>query len=901
MPIAPGTLLGPYEILRPLGAGGMGEVYLARDTRLGREVAIKALPDAFAADEQRLARFEREAKLLASLNHPNIAGIHGLEVVAQHRYLVLEYVEGETLADRLKRGPLPIDEAIDICRQIATGVEAAHESGVVHRDLKPGNVTITPGGDVKVLDFGLAKSGVKAASGSDPSLSASPTMTYAETAVGVILGTAAYMSPEQARGRGVDRRTDVWSLGCVLYECLTGKALFEGETVSDLIARILEREPDWSALPAATPPRVRELLRKCLRKDPKERLRDIGDARLELAEAFAPGAVQAVAAPATATTAAAAQRRPVWPLLLGAVLVTALATWGFARLASPRVTVEATRLSVVGPEGNEISAETPEVVISPDGRMLAFVASDSAGVSRLWVRSLSSLSARVLPGTDDAKLPFWSPDSRHLAFFASGQLKRISSEGEGLQVLCPAPNPRGGAWGPGDVLLLAPAAAGPLMRIAASGGELAPATTLDSTRGETAHRFPSFLPDGRHFLYAGLPGKDNLIDTRLGSLEGGPAPVILQAAGVAVYASPGYLLFNRSGNTMAQPFDARGMKLSGQPQAMRDQYDVTSSYSGSPPGSVSRSGVLVQREFLRARTRVDVHDRSGRVVRSLALPAGFFASAVLSPDGRRLAVTGGDAQAREIPLVLLDVERGTSGRLTFEGQFDSSPAWTPDGRIIYYGSDRTGGRNIYRKRSDGSGPEELVADVPNLFNDPNEVSPDGRTLVYRSLSGETSEDLWTLSLEGDPAPKPLLVTRYNEMDAAFSPDGRWLAYRSDESGRFEMYARDYPSLEQRVRISSAGATPTANAYLRFTRWRRDGRELYFIGGDGQSVMAAPITPGATLDAGEPQALFRVPARALGIDVSRDGERFYVLMPAGSTGRSVVTVASGWQAELAPAK
>jgi Tol biopolymer transport system component len=892
MPIVPGTLLGPYEILGRLGSGGMGEVYHGRDTRLGRDVAIKALPEAFAADEQRLARFEREAKLLASLNHPNIAAIYGLEVVGERRYLVLEYVEGEALDERLKRGALSLDDAVDVCRQIATGVEAAHESGVVHRDLKPANVKITPDGQVKVLDFGLAKGAVKSASGADASLSASPTMTYAQTEAGLIFGTAAYMSPEQARGRGVDRRTDVWSLGCVLYECLTGKPLYEGETVSDLIARILEREPDWSALPAATPARVRELLRRCLRKDPKERLRDIGDVRLELSEA--------TAAVPMAATAPAAPPRSWWLPLLGAVLATALATWMVGRAVTPRSQAVSSRLSVLGVEGTEISAENPDVAVSPDGRMIAFVARDRAGVSRLWVRSLGSLAPRMLTGTEDAKLPFWSPDSRSIAFFATGQVKRISNEGEGLQTLAEAPNPRGGAWGPGGVMLIAPAAAGPLMRMPASGGAMSPAAELDVVGGETSHRFPNFLPDGKHFLYAGLPGKDNLVDTRIGSLDGGVGRLLVKANGVAIHSPSGYLLFNRSGNTMAQPFDARRLELSGQPQALRDLRDMTLSYSASPPGSVSTNGVFVQLEFLEAQTRLDVHDRTGKVVRTIDLPPGFFGAPCLSADGKRLLVSRGTRERVQRTILMVDLERGTTSRFTFDGEFDFQPIWSPDQRYVYYASDRGAGRNIYRKRADGSGGEELFADVPNIFNDPNDISPDGRTLVYRSLSGETSEDLWTVSLEGEPVFEPLIATRHNELDAAFSPDGRYLAYRSDESGRFEIYLSAFPSLEPRIRASLDGAAPTTTTPQVLTRWRRDGRELYFVGGDGQSVMAAPITPGDPPLVGQPKALFRYSARAGGIEVSRDGERFYVLVPAGTQGRSVLTVATGWEAELTPA-
>ena len=508
MSLAPGTRLGPYEVVSPLGVGGMGEVYRARDPRLGRDVAIKALPADVSHDAERLARFEREARLLASLSHPNIAGIHGLEDVEGQRYLVLEYVDGETLARSLGRGPLPLDEALGVCREIAAGVEAAHEGGIVHRDLKPGNVMLTPAGGVKVLDFGLAKGGAAAKEGSDPALSTSPTMTHAATQAGVVLGTAAYMSPEQARGRAVDRRTDIWSFGCVLYECLAGRPVFEGETVSDLVARILEREPDWAVLPVGVPARVRELLRRCLVKDPKQRLRDIGDARIELEQVMARSSSGAIAVQAEDIAGGPAARRiPWWAAAIGVITLTVLAVLLVGRVterAGPRI---ARRFEVSPPPGMNLVTDPVECAISPDGRLLAFAPADSSGMPRLWVRPIDSFAPRELPGTAGATQPFWSPDGRFIGFFAEGKLKKVPAAGGDVEILCDVRASRGGTWNRDGVILFAPTSNGPIFRVSANGGDPTPVTQLDSALKETAHRFPRFLPDGRHFTFSALTGQ----------------------------------------------------------------------------------------------------------------------------------------------------------------------------------------------------------------------------------------------------------------------------------------------------------------------------------------------------------------------------------------------------------
>ena len=886
MTLNPGTKIGPYEIVSSLGAGGMGEVYRARDARLGRDVAIKSLPDAFASDPERLARFEREARLLASLNHSNVASIHGIEEVDGRRYLVLEFVDGETLAARLSRGALPVDESIDVCRDIAAGVEAAHENGVVHRDLKPGNVIITPSGQVKVLDFGLATSGGGSASGSDPNLSHSPTLTHAATRAGVILGTAAYMSPEQARGKNVDRRTDVWSFGCVLYECLTGKPLFQGETVSDLIARILEREPDWAALPANTPPRVRELLRKCLRKDPKERLRDIGDARLELSQA-------AVEEPAVASIAAARTRRWPWLVAVGVLGVALLASLAL-RPRSESPDAPTLRVSVALPRGLEVSLEVPDVTLSPDGKTVLFAAVDSTGTTRLFVRPLRSSTVRVLPGTEGAVIPFWSPDSREIAFFANSSLQRMSIDGGGAQVLAPAPSARGGAWGKSDIIVYAPSASGPLMKIPAAGGTPMAATALDSTRGETAHRFPSFLPDGKHFLFVAIPGKDGNVDTHVASLDESSGPVLVSSPNMATYAA-GYLLFNQNESVVAQPFDLGSLQLRGSPKVVGDLYNVSAQYSGSPALMASEEGTLIQREYRASAMRVALMDRSGKIIRSLALPRGRYSEPSFSSDGTRLALTHAPVGSSTFSVWVVDMARNLANRLSFSGTWDISPMFTTDGGYVVWGRDSDTGRELFWKRSDGSGDEEILADVPNMFNDPTSITRE--FVVFRSLSGTTNEDIYWVPLRGEKTAKPLIRTNYNELDAAVSPDERWMAYRCDESGRHEIYVVGFPNMDRRIRVSLDGAAPVTNANLALLSWRRDGRELLFIGGDGRTLMSVDVQTGEDFSAGTPRPLFRFPRETDGAAVLPDGQTFAVILPAESETRSILNLVVNWTSEL----
>ncbi len=715
-------------------------------------------------------------------------------------------------------------------------------------------------------------------------------MTSPATRAGVILGTAAYMSPEQARGRGVDRRTDIWSFGAVLYECLTGKPLYEGETVSDLIARILEREPDWNALPANTPPRVRELLKRCLRKDPKERLRDIGDARLELSDAH----VLTHAAPAAAP---AARKRPLAWMIATAVLFVALVASQLMKPAPQPSEEHTMRLSVALPPGLQVSIEVPDAVVSPNGRTLLFAASDTTGTTRLYVRKLDAAVVRPVPGSEGAVIPFWSPDSRQIAFFAGGSLKRMAIDGSGAQVIAPAPAPRGGDWGPGDVILFQPNASGPIMKIPASGGTPAPATTLDAENRETAHRFPSFLPDGKHFLYVALPGPDGIPQTRTGSLDGAAGPVLLTSLSRATWAPPGYLLFNQNESVVAQPFDVSSRTLHDTPQLVPDLYNTAGQYSGSPVITASPDGKLVQRELNLSGMAIVLMDRSGRVTRRLSLPAGKYGGPSFSPDGRRLSVVHCRVDEYDERVWVIELARSLSTRFAFDGEYDIDPRWTVDGSRIVWGSDRPDGRDLYWKRSDGSGAEELLVDAPGLFNDPSSVT--SGHVLFRSLSGQTNEDIWIAPLKGGGEAKPFILTPFDEIDAVVSPNERWVAYRSNESGRFELYVTSFPEPGRKVRISDSGAQPTPNVRPVTIAWRADGRELYYVGGDGRTLMAVPVETAGEFHAGTPRPLLRLPRETVDAAVSPDGSTLAVIVPAETNARSILNLVINWSAELKP--
>jgi Tol biopolymer transport system component len=889
MPLTSGTRLGPYEILAALGAGGMGEVFHARDTRLGRDVAIKALPDAFAQDPERLARFEREAKLLASLSHTNVAGIHGLELVEGNRYLVLEFVEGETLAARLARGPLPVGEAVDVCRQVAAGVEAAHESGVVHRDLKPGNVMLRPDGTVKVLDFGLAKGGAAhGAMSSDPNLSASPTRTYAATSAGVILGTAAYMSPEQARGRAVDRRTDIWSFGCVLYECLAGRSAFEGETVSDMVARILEREPDWSALPAMTPPWLRELLRRCLTKDVKQRLQAIGEARIALEGCGeGDGSAPADARPGTAGRFAWAP----WTLaaVLGTLLVARTLLPGLGAPPAPERHVE------LGLPAGQGHLPTSLPLLSPDGRRVVVAATDSARVPRLWVRSLDEFDFHAIQGTEGALMACWSPDSRSLGFIADGSLSRVSVDDGTIQKLAPDIGAqRGLDWGANGSILYTPGANASIWRVPATGGAPVQVTHLDTTLVDASHRFPVWLPDGRHFLFALWSNNARVLSESggiyLASVDGGEPKRISPDVGAFLVLPSGYLVVARNSDMVAVPFDLRTFRVGTQAIPIAGRVGLEPS-TGFLRASASASGdIAFEAEAELPLTDMVWLDRFGRRGEALELRTKFE-SVELSPDGGRVAASMTDATGMS-EIWTADLTRKTVSRLSRDENDSFSPVWSPDGARIAFNNLDTGTEDVYVQLASGTRPKERIWRAGEADASLSGWSSDGRHLFFTGnpRTGSRRAQVWAVELANDSA-HVVLAGDYDQSDAVLSPDGRWLAYTSNESGQPEVFVRSYPDLERKWQASiTGGVTP---------HWRRDGRELVFSSGPGadRATWAVSIaTTGAGLIFGQPQRLFRLPADVVDLSPAPDHTKFLALIQPAASVEPAMRLVLGWRAE-----
>ncbi len=883
-----GTVLGQYEITALLGKGGMGEVYRARDSKLKREVAVKILPDEFSRDPERVARFQREAEVLASLNHPNIAAIYDLAEADRSRFLVLELVDGETLADRLKRGPLPAEEALTVAKEISEGLEAAHEKSIIHRDLKPANIKITPDGKVKLLDFGLAR--VFDARPENSDFSNLPTMMNARTGAGVILGTAAYMSPEQARGKTVDRKTDIWAFACVLYEMLTGKQAFSGETVTDILGAIVRAEPDWTLLPATTPSIVRSLLRRCLQKEPNRRLHDIADVRIELEEAFAE--------PTSAVLPVAGQswkrERAVWLVvtgllfLFGAVFAVLYLRRSPADVLVKRFVVSAEpNTSFASPGGGGLGANGG--TLSPDGRRLAFVARDASGKTLLWLRPIDSLAAQPQAGTEDASFPFWSPDSRSLAFFAQGKLKRIDLTGGPLATVCDAPSGRGGTWNRDGTIVATVSNPGALVRVSATGGTPIPVTTLDASRQERSHRWPYFLPDGRHFLYLAQTARDEDVAVFVGSLDSQTSTRLLKYNSNVIYANPGYLLLVRDGALVAQPFNADKLQFTGEPFRVAEQVSWEPLAGGTAFGlaafSASENGLLSYRTTGSVGVgQLTWFDRNGKEIGSVSSP-GIYHDPMLSPDGKRLAVSKQESLEGSDDIWIFDLTTGKSTRFTFDAAIDRFATWSPDGRRIVFASNRDGGvYSLYEKDSSGAGSEELLlkSDRPKT---PYTWSVDGRYIFYRDRS------VWALPLFGDRKPFEVFSSD-NSRGVELSPDGRWLAAAiRNETGRYDLEVYTFPSLGGRWQIST-GSWP---------RWRRDGKELFYAGSNG--LTAVDIKAGATLDAGTPHRLFGAEIGGSGgfsserntYDVTGDGQRF--LVNVRSPGQSTITVVENWAGGL----
>ncbi len=861
----------------------MGAVWRATDTTLGRDVAIKVLPDALGSDPERLARFEREAKVLASLNHPNIAAIYGFHEVNGVRFLAMELVPGEDLAERLKRGSIPFPEAMEIAGQIAEALEAAHDQGIVHRDLKPANVRLTPDGKVKVLDFGLSKA-IEGNTTSSPGRDAamSPTITSLGTVAGVILGTAAYMSPEQARGKPVDRRADVWAFGCLIFEMLSGERPFDGETISDTLAAVLAKDPDWSKLPATTPDRVRELLRRCLEKDVKKRLRDVHDLRIELTTGG-----QSRTAGDSPSAQSPTSRKPVL-LAAGALAIASLAVaaWALARGTSTPTPGRLARVAITRPSG-ERNSGPGTFAIAPDGSAVVFVTSGDGDTEHLSVRELDNPRARELPGTDKASFPFWSPDSKHIAFFADGKLKRVPQTGGAVQTICDAPNGRGGAWGSTGTIVFAPVPFGPLSKVDASGGGPAPATTLDAARGQTSHRFPSFFPDGRHFTFAVQPPlQADLFQIDVAALDDPVARPLLTSVAAPRFADPGYMIFARDQALIAQHIDLAGMKMAGEPIALAERAEVRGNIAGVWSLDCARDGTIVYDEADRRPTDVAWYGRDGRPIKTvLRHPARMFAVAI-SHRGDRMAVI--DFGDENLTLWIVDLTTGASSRLARGDRLPLSVAWTPDDAAVIASVLDSGKRGAVAF-DPRNGTERVMLPGSDRFTRPTSVAPDGAVLLDELISGRLY-DIVVLP-RGATETRTYLATPADERAGAISPDGRLVAYGSDTSGRREIYVDGFPEHRELRRVSTDGADGETGSIW----WRDDGRELYFSRSNGRSIYACDVATSPSVQIGPPHLVFEGPADAAVVPTPH-GDRFLVVTPVGER-PSALTLVQNWSAQL----
>ncbi|OGD21102.1 MAG: hypothetical protein A2W03_00870 [Candidatus Aminicenantes bacterium RBG_16_63_16] len=864
-----GRSISHYSILEKIGAGGMGEVYRARDTELKRDVALKVLPAGVASDEERLARFRREAELLASLNHPNIAQIYGLAVSQDIRALVMELVEGETLADRMVRGPVPVDEGLAIVRQIAAGLASAHDRGIIHRDLKPANIKLPPGGSVKILDFGLAKAMERDAPA--PSAAAAPTLTSpAMTFSGQILGTAAYMSPEQARGEGVDRRTDIWAFGVILFEMLSGKPCFSGRTVSDYIAAVIRDEPDWSALPPQVPARISGLLRRCLKKDRLKRLRDIGDAVLDIDDALVePGP------PAAATEGRPSgfwKRWAPWGVTALFAIIAGVVIQSH-RMGPPVQPPDVLRVTMALPVPLDLG-ERCAFALSRDGRRFAFVGGEG-GQSQIFVQNIANFDARPLPGTQGGNGPFFSPDGEWLGFFTSNQLKKISLRGGEPMALCSTPPvSRGASWGDDGRIIFARTMNGELMRIGAAGGTPEAVTKLDPKAGELAHLWPDVLPGAKTVIFTVRTG-ESFETARIAaqSLETGSRQTLVENGTFARYAPTGHLLYMRGDAIIAAPFDAQQLRTGPNAVPMIEGVRLDPR-SGCGQFAVATPGTLIylKGDARGIKRRLVAVDRTG-AERPLLDDPGAFSDPSLSPDGRELVVC---IEGTHQDLWLVDLARRNLSRLTFDLTEEFLPRWAPDGRRLFFGfGDAGGDPEIYVMHADGGGSREPVLAGDKVAVFPSSVAPDGRTLAYEEAVTDENTDIWVLPLGGDRRPISFVKTPFNEFGPEFSPDGRFLAYVSNESGRYEVYARPFLGPGPKRQVSVGGGTSPV--------WSRSGGELFYR--NGGAVMAASITTRPEFSSAAPRILFRgeyeEPARPdwpRNYDVTPDGKQFFMIKP-----------------------
>ena len=888
MRLSPGTKLGPYEILAPIGAGGMGEVYRARDTRLERTVAVKVLPAHLAASPELRQRFEREAKTISQLSHPHVCALYDVGREGETDYLVMELLEGETLSDRLGKGPLPLEQTLRYGTEIADALDRAHRQGIVHRDLKPGNVMLTKSG-VKLLDFGLAK--ILDPAGLVEGLTSAPTRPGDITREGAILGTLSYMSPEQLEGKAADPRTDIFALGTVLYEMATGTRAFSGASQASLISSIMTSEPPAiSTIEPMAPAMLDHIVRRCLSKNPDDRWQSAGDVAGELRWlASSPSG----AAPAHSVRPKKARSFAIAAFLLAAVLLAGLLV---SRLRPGASLPQPVRFLIGPPSGALFTHDvvSSNMAISPDGRHLVFVAS-SQGRRRIWLRDLDIVAARPLEGTDGGSSPFWSPDSRSLGFFAEGKLKRVAISGGTAQTIADAVTGGNACWGTGDTILFVDNIGREgVLSVPAGGGAVATVTHFDKKRGDFWQAWPSFLPDGRHFLYTVWFGFDRG-SIRIASLEKGDLGEILPGRSRAVFAPDGYLLYVSEGALLARPFDPKTLRLSGDPRTVAGRVPFFA-LTGGADFSVSQTGALAWVEG-EPQGRMVWFDRGGREVGTVGETRNLDMMSI-SPDGRRVAVGVADNKEGASHLWIEDFGGQPPLRFTYHPGAEFAPVWSRDGRQIVFAQDPGNGsvRLRLKRVGDTGDGEDLLA--PTGFQVPHDWSSDGRFLVYTDEDPKTHSDIWILPMAGDRKPIPFLKTSFEESDARLSPDARSIAYVSDESGRLEVYVASFPAGGGRRRVSLEGGSQP--------RWRRDGRELFFLGADAR-IMSVPVQAGDPMDVGTPVPLFRSPTATsnrseLAIwndyDVSPDGQRFLIRVDLISRDTMPLTVALGWTAGIA---